>query len=110
MSALIGTDINNLWHRHGIDDLAVCLPFNGLVFPGPSLCGANSYRLSTQDQLKNLLRHLMISAGKALAALGLWAQDPGLNALSLACAHLFGALGLACLLLMTWVVLQRRLR
>lgn len=56
-------------------------------------------------QIKNLLRHLMISTGIALAALGL---EPGV--LSQACTRLLCALGLASLVLMAWVALQQRLR
>jgi Na+/melibiose symporter-like transporter len=61
-------------------------------------------------QLKNLLRHLMISAGMTLAALGLSPGPAGVSTLARAGAHLFDGLGLASLLLMGWVALQRRLR
>jgi len=61
-------------------------------------------------QLENLLRHLMISTGMALAALGLASGAQGVDVLSRACAQLFCALGLASLLLGARVVLQRQLR
>jgi len=67
-------------------------------------------------QLKNLLRHLMISVGMALAAWGLApgtagsVSSVGPAGLAQACTHVFVALGLACGVLMAWVALQRTLR
>jgi len=67
-------------------------------------------------QLKNLLRHLMIPVGMALAAWGLApgtagsVSSVGPVGLAQACTQVFVALGLACGILMAWVALQRPLR
>ncbi len=81
------------------------LPLAGLTFRELS-----DPHFGPDYQLKNLLHHLMISTGIALAALGLAPGLQGAPAIALACARLFGALGLVSALLMVYGALQRRLR